>query len=333
MISGRRSPAQIRPVRLDDRPDAVPPGHLALPAPRLTVRTSRPTRSYASPTRADVCLTHPEERQDTMSTTLSTLHPARRAQGQAAADLEQWRLQQDRRDHGSGRRVPGRPGRRTAGCSGPRRGHRDRSRGPGGRPPVRASSPGSTTCPGWSRSPDAGPPRRTFDVDFVEADAEELPFDDEFVRLRPVRHRRDVHRRPRSGGGRAGARVPTRWTHRAGELDADRLRRPAAQDGGQARAAAAGRPVPDPVGNRGRRARAVRRAGRGTRLRHRDGARSGSRRRRPSPTLFLPTTGPPTRRRSGSPEDGRRALRDDMVALAATPTRLPTARSSATGST
>ena len=52
------------------------------------------------------------------------------------------------------------------------------------------------------------------DIDFVEADAESLPYGDGVVRRRALRHRRDVRGRPRPCRSRAGPRGPARWPHR-----------------------------------------------------------------------------------------------------------------------
>ena len=63
--------------------------------------------------------------------------------------------------------------------------------------------------------------------------------------------RRHVHAGPGPGGGRAGPRLPRRRAHRAGQLDARRLRRPAVQDHRQARAPATRPQAARPVGDGG----------------------------------------------------------------------------------
>ena len=58
------------------------------------------------------------------------------------------------------------------------------------------------------------------ELDWVEADAEHLPFEDELVRRRHVGDRRDVRAPSPGRRRRARARVPARWHDRAAELDA-----------------------------------------------------------------------------------------------------------------
>ena len=100
-----------------------------------------------------------------------------------------------------------------------------------------------------------------FTIAFDEGDAEQLPYDDAKLRRRAVDLRRDVRRRPGPRRGRAAAGLPSRRRHRAGQLDADRLHRPAVQDDRRAQPAARRRGVAVAVGHRGPPARAVRRQG------------------------------------------------------------------------
>ena len=145
-------------------------------------------------------------------------------------------------------RRPSSSRRRTARRSGPRRGDRDRTRGPRRRPALRPTSPGSTTCRGWSTSPGAEPrPRGSRRL--RRGGCREPAVRGRLVRLRAVRDRRDVHRRPPAGRRRAGARVPPRRPDRSGELDAAGFIGQLLKTVGAARPTAAVRGAADPLGH------------------------------------------------------------------------------------
>ena len=68
--------------------------------------------------------------------------------------------------------------------------------------------------------------RAGVDVEWIEGDAEALPFDDERLRHGAVRVRRAVRAAPPVRRRRAGARLPAGRAHRPGQLDAGRPDRP-----------------------------------------------------------------------------------------------------------
>ena len=239
-------PAQRRPnpaLRLDGRPGAVPPVISPYPLP---TSPAPPLDHLASPTRP-TCPHHPPKGSTTMSTTISTLSPL--------AELKA--KQQQIWSSGDYNKI--------AAITVP---VAESLVDPAGVGPA----PGSST---WLPAPDTPPwpppaaPAVVTGIDYVprlieiaqrRAAAEDLAIDfrrgrrrepavrRRLLRLRAVRHRRDVHRRPPAGRRRAAPGVPPRRTHRSGELDAHRLRRPAAEDRGPARPAAAGGPVRRPAG-------------------------------------------------------------------------------------
>ena len=77
------------------------------------------------------------------------------------------------------------------------------------------------------------------EIEFVEADAQDLPFEDAELRRRDLDLRRDVRPRPGADRRRAAARGQTRRPDRDGQLDPRRRRRRDVHDDRQARAAAA----------------------------------------------------------------------------------------------
>ena len=121
-------------------------------------------------------------------------------------------------------------------------------------------------------------------VDFVEAIAEDLPFDDgsfdHVVSAIGVMFAADHAR----AAGRARPRHPVRRTHLARELDAHGLHRPPAQDGRGPRPTAAGCPAADPVGTPPRRSASCSATTSSPSRRAAPRCRRSSRRRRPSPT-------------------------------------------------
>ena len=77
------------------------------------------------------------------------------------------------------------------------------------------------------------------EIEFVEADAEDLPFEDGELRRRDVDLRGDVRPRPGEGRRRAAARLQAGRPDRHGQLGAGRRRRQDVHDDLQARPAAA----------------------------------------------------------------------------------------------
>ena len=170
-------------------------------------------------------------------------------------------------------------------------------------------------------------------VDFVEAIAEDLPFDDGafdhvvsaigvMFAADHARAAGELVRVTRSGG-----------RDLAGELDAHRLHRAAAQDRRRPRPTAAGRPAADPLGHRRHRARPARRRGgrlHGQPVHGAAGVRVGGGVRRLLPHLVRPHP-----RRGSPPRRGRAGRRcaTTWSRSRPTPTAARTARSSATGST
>ena len=97
------------------------------------------------------------------------------------------------------------------------------------------------------------------EVEFVEADAQDLPFDDAELRRDDVDLRGDVRPRPAADRRRAAAGDQARRPDRDGQLDPRRRRREDVPDDRQARPAPARGRIAAALGNRGAGARAVRR--------------------------------------------------------------------------
>ena len=96
---------------------------------------------------------------------------------------------------------------------------------------------------------------RGVELEWVEADAEALPFADDSYDVVMSCCRCDVRAAPSGGGRRGDPGVPSRRNHRADQLDAAGLHRQPVRDDEALRAAATGRRQPGAaVGRRGPRA-------------------------------------------------------------------------------
>ena len=203
--------------------------------------------------------------------------------------------------------------RRRARRARPRRRHRHRPRRPRRRPPRCAGRPASTTCPSCSTSPGAGPPPRSSTSSSSRPTPRTCPSatarSTSCVSAIGVMFAADHARAAASSSGWPGPAAASRW--RAGPRG---LRRRHARGRRPARRPAARRAAADPLGRRGRRRRAAS-ATRSTSasvttpsaaVRPRRGLR------RPVPHLLRPDSPRPRR----LDEDGRAALRADLVALA-----------------
>ena len=235
-----------------------------------------------------------------MSTTHHHHHP-RRAQGQAAADLEQWRLQQDRRHHGAGLRGARRAGpTRAPATQRPRRGDRHRARRPRRRPPRRPRHRDRLRARPARRRPTPrrrrGPRRSTSSRPTPRTSRSPTSTFDHVLSAIGVMFTADHERAAGAGAGH-----PLRRTHLARELDPDRLRRPAAED--RWRHTSPRRRSPSRRRGGAWRTRCATCSVRTSPASPPPGRRwcSSSRRRRPSRTSSSPTTAPPTRPRRGSP--------------------------------
>ena len=165
----------------------------------------------------------------------------------AAEDLDQRRLRPHRVDHRP--RSPTSSSRPLtwSRAAGPGRRHRHRSRRPGHRSRLLRRT-GIDYVPALVETARVAPrPRGSTSTSRV-GDAEALPFEDDSLRLRPVRDRDHVHRRPPAGCRRDGPRDPPRRPDRAGQLDPDGLRRTDAQDRRRPRPSAPRRTASDPLG-------------------------------------------------------------------------------------
>ena len=126
------------------------------------------------------------------------------------------------------------------------------------------------------------------------------------LRRRHVLDRRDVRAPPPGGGRRAGARLPPRRHDRAAELDAGGHDRRAVSHDGPVRAAApARRPAAAAVGQRGPRARAVRRPREWGTLERGAWTSSPSTSRASSRDQFKAHYGPTIVARANAAKDGR----------------------------